>query len=192
MEELIEIWKDIKDYKGLYQVSNMGNVRSLDRIILCKNGSTRKCIGKLLKHNIGTNGYYYVILSNINTKTAYIHRLVATTFINNINNLSDVDHINEDKLDNRSENLQWLSHFDNSSKSNKGIYRRSSAALSKNPRAKKVYCYDNNKLIKLYLCAKELTIEFGINYSTLRKKLQNDILFINNLKYTYNEIIINS
>jgi hypothetical protein len=64
--------------------------------------------------------------------------------------------------------------------------------MEKNPRAKKVYCYSYpNQLLKIYDCAKKITIEYGINYSTLRTKLRNDILIINNLKFTYNEITIN-
>ena len=91
-----EIWRNIKDYPD-YQVSNMGRVKSL------KFGKE-----KILKNNKVSSGYLQVNLSKDGKqKTYYIHRLVATAFITNPNNLSEVNHKNEDKTDNRVENLEW-------------------------------------------------------------------------------------
>ena len=93
----MEIWKDIKDYEGLYQVSNLGRVKSL------KYGKE-----KILKSCKLNNGYLIVNLHKEGKqKHYYIHRLVATAFIPNPDNLSQVNHINEDKTDNRVENLEW-------------------------------------------------------------------------------------
>jgi hypothetical protein len=65
---------------------------------------------RFMKFSINKQGYYYSIIEG---KITLLHRLLAQTFIPNPNNLSDVDHINNNKLDNRLENLQWLSKSDN-------------------------------------------------------------------------------
>jgi hypothetical protein len=177
-----EIWKDIKGLEGRYQISSFGNVRSLPGRV---NSNIRNRIikGRILKPNIGTNGYYYVVLF----KTRYIHKLVSEAFMENTDGLSDVDHIDENKLNNNINNLRWLTHHENSSRSNKGRYRRKPAFLGDNPRAKKVYCFDKstNVLFKIYDCAKDISNKYDINYSTLRSKLRQDNLLINGLKYTY-------
>ena len=92
-----EIWKPIKNYEGLYEVSNLGNVKGLKR-------------NKILKPNITRTGYYLVRLydKNHKSKSFLIHRLVAEMFIPNINNKKTVNHKNEIKSDNRVENLEWL------------------------------------------------------------------------------------
>ena len=95
-----EIWKDIEGYEGLYQISNLGRVKSLG------NNKTRK--EKILKSSKNTNGYLLVNLHKEGKqKHYYIHRLVVIAFIPNPDNLSQVNHINEDKTDNRVENLEW-------------------------------------------------------------------------------------
>ena len=93
-----EIWKDIIGYEGLYQVSNLGEVRSVSR---------RGAKGKILSKSIN-NGYYRVVLcSNSKAKGMAVHRLVAQSFISNPNNLPVVNHKDENKLNNNVENLEW-------------------------------------------------------------------------------------
>ena len=96
---MTEIWKDIEGLEGLYQVSTKGRVRSL-----------RGKNIKILKQSSTTSGYLFIRLFY---KTYYVHRLVANAFIPNPNNLSDVDHIDNNKKNNNISNLQWLSHRDN-------------------------------------------------------------------------------
>lgn len=95
-----EEWKTITGYEGLYEVSNLGNVRSLKRT------STK---GKILKGIPDKDGYLKVCLSKHNVrKTKPIHRLVATEFIKKRNETDVVvNHKNENKQDNRAENLEW-------------------------------------------------------------------------------------
>lgn len=178
------MWKGIKNFENYYQISTKGIVRSIDRRVKTAKGY-RFYKGRVLEPNIGTNGYYYVILSKPGvSKTAYIHKLVADAYLENPNSLSDVDHINENKLDNRLENLRYLSHCNNAYRSNKGVDRYDKH-LEHNPKAKKVIGTKDGKVIETIDCAKKMVDKYGINYSTLRKQLQNDNCIINGVKYYY-------
>lgn len=104
---MIEEWKDIVGYENLYQVSNLGNVRSLDRTIIRSHGEKLTVHGKILKPMI-SRGYCYVRLNNCgNWKDKQIHRLVAQAFIPNPDNLPEINHKDEIKINNYVENLEW-------------------------------------------------------------------------------------
>ena len=109
-----EIWKDIGGYEGSYQVSNMGRVRSVDRVVTFKDGSMRKFKGKVLKPYLG-KGYERVMLCNENgaiNKT--VHRLVLEAFKPHVNmNDLEVNHMDGDKLNNHLSNLEWVTARDN-------------------------------------------------------------------------------
>lgn len=117
-----EIWKDIPDYEGMYQVSNLGRVKSLSRLVRNRQGSWF-LKERILKQSIGTTGYYIIVLGGKgNAKTLKIHQLVAISFLNhtsNINRKIVVDHINNNPLDNKLCNLQVISQRENSSKDKK-------------------------------------------------------------------------
>lgn len=106
-----EIWKDIEGYEG-YQVSNLGRVKSLERITFSGvNYSTKKIQPEKIKaQNINNRGYYYV---TIKKKKLFVHRLVAIAFIDNPFNKPCVDHINTDKSDNTVDNLRWVNSKEN-------------------------------------------------------------------------------
>lgn len=104
---LIEIWKDIKDYEGLYQVSNLGNIRSLDRVVTNYRGSFIKK-GKPKSLCNLTKGYKGVLLCKDGIQKVHkVHRLVAEAFIPNPENLPQVNHRDEDKTNNSVSNLEW-------------------------------------------------------------------------------------
>ena len=103
-----EVWKDISGFEGIYQVSNLGRVRSLDRKVWNnkrKSFYSRK--GKVLKP-IATGGYHCVILRKSGEYThKRVHRLVADAFIPNPKELEYVNHKDENKRNNSLENLEW-------------------------------------------------------------------------------------
>lgn len=103
-----EEWKDIEGFEGMYQVSNLGNVRSVERLVNYKNIGKALKSSKTLIPKKTKAGYYELILSNGNIrKCVRIHRLVAEAFIANPNNYPVINHINGVKTDNRVENLEW-------------------------------------------------------------------------------------
>ncbi len=109
-----EIWKSIKNYEGLYEVSNLGRVRSLDRVTITTNGKTVPFKGKILKTIKHKNGYLKVNLNkDKKQKTHLVHRLVAEAFIPNPNNKKYIDHINTIRDDNRVDNLRWVTASEN-------------------------------------------------------------------------------
>lgn len=103
-----EKWADIKGYEGSYQISNMGRVKSLKRKINSNNGGKYVKNESILTPIISSKGYYRVSLSkDSKTKIFSIHRLVAESFIQNTNNLPQVNHKDENKLNNNVDNLEW-------------------------------------------------------------------------------------
>lgn len=99
-----EIWRPVVGYEGLYEVSNTGLIRSLDRFV----GNRNRIKGKILSIRIEKNGYCSVALSKYGKIKRYkIHRLVAQAFIPNPEGLPEVNHLDEDKTNNSVDNLEW-------------------------------------------------------------------------------------
>lgn len=118
----LEIWKDIPNYEGLYQVSDLGRVKSLSRTIT-KGNITYVTKDKILKQSVDSVGYPCVNLSDYKKqKTFRVHQLVAIAFFNHLPNKYDgliVDHIDNNKLNNMTTNLQLITNRKNSSKDKK-------------------------------------------------------------------------
>lgn len=111
----MEEWKDIEGYEGLYQVSNEGRVKSLDRYVDNFWGTKQFVRGRILKETTDKDGYLMVYLcKDGKPKGRKVHRLVAEAFIPNTENKPQIDHINTVRDDNRVENLRWVSCKENS------------------------------------------------------------------------------
>ena len=108
-----EIWKDVVGYEGYYQVSNLGRVRSLDRI--ASNG--RKIKGKILSTKVNTPPYYPRVSLSVNgkMKLVQVHRLVAQAFVYNPDpeHKTQVGHKDESRTNNRADNLEWVTPKEN-------------------------------------------------------------------------------
>lgn len=99
-----EVWKDIEGYEGLYQVSNMGRVRSLDR----EDALGRRRKGRVLAGGLNGKGYLMVRLCRDGyVENKYIHRLAAKAFLDNPDNFPQVNHKDENKTNNAVSNLEW-------------------------------------------------------------------------------------
>lgn len=149
-----EIWKDIEGYEGFYQVSNMGRVRSL-----------KYNQEKILNGYKDSKGYLIVrLLKNKKSKDYKIHRLVATCFLSNNFNRTEIDHINCNRSDNRVENLKWVNHKENC---NNPITKQNYSKCrigDLSPLAKPIIQFNKNgEFIKKWNCIRD--VERLLNFS---------------------------
>ena len=160
MNDCIEIWKDIPEGEGRYQVSNYGRIRSIDHY--ASNGKGERLYkGQLLKPTIGTDKYYHFMLyrnGKGDRKVYLLHRLMAMVFLPNHNNLPEVNHKDENKLNNfiyinpdgsvdpERSNLEWCTSKYNANYGTRN--KRSVEGRIKNNTFKKVYMLNlNNEVI---------------------------------------------
>lgn len=158
-----EIWRPIKGYEDLYEVSNLGRIKSMERFET-GNGYgeyNRKPIIK--KQNFGTNGYLCTILTkNKIKKTFSIHRTVAVIFIDNPNNKRCVNHRDGDKTNNSVDNLEWCTHSENMYHAFKnGLARNKKGGENKSSKKVKQLDFDNN-VIAVYDSVAEAAAAIGL------------------------------
>lgn len=109
----MEKWLPISGFEGFYEVSSLGNVRSLDRTVPRVDGSMCPIKGQILKLYLAPNGYEVVHLSRENKRTAFsVHRLVTLAFLGECDG-ADVNHRDGNKLNNRLDNLEWCTRSEN-------------------------------------------------------------------------------
>lgn len=138
MEETQEIWKPIKGYEGLYEVSNLGNVRSCPRIYTDSRGWVYHKKGQTLKYLLRNHYNSVALCKNNKSAQKTVHRLVATAFIPNPNNLPQINHKDENKLNNHVDNLEWCTAEYNNNYGTGNIRR----AISK---GKRVRCIETGE-----------------------------------------------
>ena len=150
----MEKWKTVKGFEGLYEISNLGNVRSLNyhnwgivknlTPVMDKDGYLRVCLSKNGKQYNGT-----------------VHRMVAQAFIENPNSFPQINHINEDKSDNRVENLEWCDCLYNN---NHGTRNNRISKSKRNTKCKKVVQTDlNGNVIREWVSLNEIMRVLGFN-----------------------------
>lgn len=147
-----EIWKDINGYESLYQVSNIGRIKSFPRRGTYKDEY-------ILNPQITKKGYYRVRLCNKNSKAYMVHRLVAQAFIPNTDNLPFINHKDENKKNNNVDNLEWCTNIYN-------IHYGTSIERMKNSLKKSVVQYSiNGEIINYFSSAKDAS-KFVNGFST--------------------------
>lgn len=192
----METWKDIDDFKGLYQISNLGNVKSLDIMLNCKGAKgidkhLRK--GRILKKYIGTTGYYNVNLSkNSKSKLKRVHRLVAEAFIPNPDNLPCINHKDGNKLNNDVSNLEWCTYAYNNSeayriglKQNKYKGKYGKEAQFSKPLLQFTL---NDKFVKEWENANQVKRELGYCAENIRNVCNGRRKQANGYKWKYKEV----
>jgi len=150
-----EIWKDVVNYEGLYQVSNLGNIRFLQK------GGKKLLKEKICKPSLDSSGYRQIILTkNKKRKSFKVHRLVAIAFIPNINNLPQINHLDENKQNNNVNNLEWCTILHNSRYGTRPIR----CSLHWKKRVKQI---QNGIIIKEYDSLKEAEKNTNIKYQQI-------------------------
>lgn len=110
----VEVWKSVKGYEGLYEVSTFGRVKALSRTYTDKNGRVSTIKERIMKQSIGNAGYWQTALRrNGVSSTTNIHRTLAETFVPNPDKKPFVNHIDGNKTNNEISNLEWVTHEEN-------------------------------------------------------------------------------
>ncbi len=163
----MENWKTIEGYDGFYQVSNFGNIKSLERLVDNHSGFKKLLKEKYLKTHISKTGYFVVDLKKEKQrKTFKIHRLIAMCFIEKVYNKNYVNHKDGNKLNNSIDNLEWCTIKENNIHAEKlGLKNDSGVNNSKSKLKESDVVYIRKSNLKL----KELALMFKMNESTISK-----------------------
>lgn len=114
MKFIEEVWKPVKGYEGIYEVSNIGRVKSCERIVTRSNGRKINFPEKIMKPSINHKGYEVIDLrKNGKRECGFVHRLVGKAFIKNPDNKKQINHKNGVKRDNNVDNLEWVTNKEN-------------------------------------------------------------------------------
>ena len=161
-----EEWKDIEGQEGYYMISNLGRLKTIDRVITKSNGFEYKLKGRVIKTHIDKdNGYERTTLPvDGRRKTAFIHRIVAKAFIPNPENKATVNHKNSIRSDNRVENLEWCTYKENTLHAkNKGRLKQPKGVNHVRAKLKESNIQEVYDLYKKGLSKSEIGRRFGIS-----------------------------
>ena len=169
-----EVWKQIKGYEGKYEVSNLGRVRSVERIGTRPNPRTGKDMAYPMKSRVITpknhpSGYQQVALYKDGKQSFLVHRLVADTFVDGYFVGAVVNHIDEDKHNNRADNLEWVTQQKNVNHGT-GVERMTKSI---HKRLRKIGQYDmDGNLIATFTTSGEASRQTGISRSAISNALR--------------------
>ena len=174
LQKMEETWRDAPGYEGLYEVSNLGRVKSLDRIFIDKKGRHLRFNGKVLKPSKDRHYYIVKLYNHEHEKTiCRVHRLVALAFIPNPDNKPEVDHIDTNYLNNRADNLRWVTKKENAN----NLLTISKRVGKQSPNRKPVIQYTKDmQFIKKWDCIAEAAYALNIqdsNISSCCKGIKN-------------------
>lgn len=187
-----EIWKDVKGYEGKYQVSNLGRVRSLDRIRWNGRGYCKvkgKLISQTIRYDKKRKCYTYAYVSfhtehGVSSKKISVHRLVAEAFIPNPNDLPFVNHKDENKLNNNVNNLEWCT-CEYNNKYGTAITRSANTRIS-NGVTKSVYKYTlDGKCVGIYNSVTEAAKANAVTKNQISNACVNKTIRVGNYGYRF-------
>lgn len=169
-----EVWRDIPQYEGLYQVSNLGRVKALPRERVNATGGRWIQPEHIMAITYTKDGYEKTSLTNKahKRKTERIHRLVALAFVPNPNNYPEINHINCIRDDNRPENLEWVTHEMNNSYTSK----------CGNKSKKKIKCIETGEIFNTSTDAAKVN---GGDAGNIRRVAHNNKGTVMGYHYTY-------
>ena len=154
----MEEWRDIDGYEGLYQVSNIGRAKSVERVVMRSNGRPHTVKERILKPAKNSRKYLNVFLWKDGVgESKAIHKLVAQAFIANPNGYTDVHHINGNKTDNRAENLEWIDRGEHHALHNKEIHNKRVVQIDKM----------SGEIMRNLVSTREIERELGYNHSSI-------------------------
>lgn len=191
-----EIWKDIPGYEGLYQVSNLGRVKSYDMKVSHNHGGVAIRKGRVLKQVITKWGYNLVSLCKNGTKKQLsVHRIVANSFLENKELKPQVNHKNGIKTDNSLDNLEWCTSFENMQhavktklyvvKSGKQSHMFGKTGFQSNV-SKRIIQYNlNGEIIRIHGSIKQAALEINGCSSSISLCCRGKIKTSSNYKWSY-------
>lgn len=179
MKTTEEIWKPVKGFEDGYEVSNLGRIRSVDRYVPYKKRYRKFVKGMVLSPILHSRGYLKVSLCKNESKRKqyFVHRIVATAFLDNPDTLPQVNHKDMDKTNNCVDNLEWCDNSWNNKHSFLYGDRKRLPSGDKHPKSKKVLLFDmDNNFVCGFGSIGEASRETGIPKKRISAVLNNDYM----------------
>lgn len=151
---MVETWKDIPEYEGIYQASTLGRIRTCEgKVTFSNRHGIRHWKQRILKPKTYESGYRVTLWKNKQSKDILVHRLIASTFFEDLlNSNMTVNHKNGNRFDNRIENLEWLSRADNIRHGfANGLYSTQLKCQLQNQQTKEIISFDSLSCASKYL-----------------------------------------